>query len=136
MNKHVLSSAKPSLANRVISMLPVRGKRILFGVVLFQMCISGKCSTAQLSELNRELTLAGKVEALVFPSLWAVPFWGSDTTLVDRIKSLNSNDIESMGEADWARLMEGVPSWLSYATNDKMISDVKRLVRVIERVGK
>ncbi len=108
---------------------------MLFGAVLFQLCLQGQSNPTPLNELNKELSLSSTVEALVFPSMWSSTFWGADDTAVKKLSALVEGK-ESDDKAFWNEVIVAVPEWLRYASDDAMLNDIRRLVGVIERCAK
>lgn len=126
---------KPTIMNKIVGRLPPSAKRMLFGAVLFQLCLHGQSSQAQLGQLNKELSLSSTVEALVFPSMWSSTFWGKDREAVEKIEAL----MEGKAKDDptfWSEVVGAVPDWLRYASDDMMLNDIRRLVEVINRCTK
>lgn len=126
---------KPTIVNRIVGRFPPSVKRMLFGAVLFQLCLHGQSSTAQLGQLNKELSLSSTVEALVFPSMWSSTFWGEDREAVKKIEALMEGTA-SDEPTFWAEVVGAVPDWLRYASDEMMLNDIRRLVEVIGRCAK
>lgn len=126
---------KPTILNRIVGRLPPSAKRMLFGAVLFQLCLHGQTNQAQLGQLNKELSLSSSVEALVFPSLWSDTFWGEDKAAVQKIEALMKGKATD-DPTFWTEVIGAVPDWLRYASDDLMLNDIRRLVEVIGRCAK
>lgn len=126
---------KPTILNRIVGRLPPSTKRMLFGAVLFQLCLHGQSSQAQLGQLNKELSLSSSVEALVFPSMWSSTFWGDDQEAVKKIEALMAGKARDE-PTFWTEVVGAIPDWLRYASDELMLNDIRRLVEVINRCAK
>lgn len=128
-----MSQSKPTIVQRLIGKLPDEIKRLLFGVVVFQLCTNGQADIVKLGELNREMKLASSVSALEFPALWYHKVNLFDESERVRLLALVSNPIS---DRDAARsLAAGVPEWLKYASVEKIAVDIERLVTQAHRVA-
>lgn len=128
-----MSQSKPTIVQRLIGKLPDEIKRLLFGVVVFQLCTNGQADIEKLSELNREMKLASSVSALEFPALWYGKVNFFDDKERERLIQLVNAPI---ADRDVARsLAAGVPEWLKYASVDKIAVDIERLVSQAHRVA-
>ena len=121
-----MSQNKPTIVQRLIGKLPDEIKRLLFGVVVFQVCLKGSAERRQLESLNQELKLARSDSALEFPSLCYSSLGIFSTKHRERLLELVANN--DLPSDVCTSLACTIPDWLKYAKADRIAGDIERIV--------
>lgn len=122
-----MSTAKPTIVQRLIGYLPDKVKRILFGVLVFQSCLGHEATSEQLEALNSDLDLAFDASGLQLPALWWRSFNVFDNEKRKALLDLLATDTVLANDA--VAIVSSLPQWLSYAQPEQIANDLVRIVK-------
>jgi len=123
---------KKKVENTLTNYLPKKVKRLIFISSVIGLIKNIKDPDIEiLNKINELFNLSTDNKVLKLPIYFKYYIWTSFKRGVDEsvIKNINNSDIEiSNVNIFIKKILNDIPSWLNYGTNELIISDLKKII--------